>query len=97
MVDQPVLLLYLYGSSLFQILEIFPEMLLACLVVIFPTCRGKTKAAGNEPDDLAPVLGEPHDGRGHGDDGDHGEGGRAQAPVHQGQAPHQAARGEAKE
>ena len=66
-------------------------------LVIFPTCWGQTKAAGNEADDLAPVVWEPHDGRGHGDDGHHGEGGRAQAAVHHGEAPHQAAGGEAKE
>ena len=74
--------------------ENFPKF---CWYLQSSTCRGETKAAGNEPDDLAPVLGEPHDGRGHGDDGHHRKGGRAQAPVHQGQAPHQAAGGEAEE
>ena len=52
------------------------------------TCGAKTKTTCNETNDLAPVLWEPGDREGHGDDGDDGQGGAAHHPVHTGQHPH---------
>ena len=52
------------------------------------TCGTETKATRDEANDLAPVLWEPGDGEGHGDDGDDGQGEGAHHPIHTGQQPH---------
>ena len=51
------------------------------------TYGAETLTTRDEADDLAPVVWEPGDGEGHGDDVDDGQGGGAHHPVCTGQHP----------
>ena len=52
------------------------------------TSGAEAEPAGDEANDLAPVVWEPGDGERHGDQRDDGQGRGAHHPVHTGQHPH---------
>ena len=56
--------------------------------LIIITSWAQTKPTCNEANNLAPVVWEPGDGEGHGDQRDQGQGGGAHHPIHTGQHPH---------